>query len=85
MSEPTLSDLAARLDAIDAKLAAIAVTASTPIPRISYTRAEFAAMTGRSAKSLRHPKYWRALGGRKVGGRVMFPESARLAIAEGKK
>jgi hypothetical protein len=85
VSDPTLADVLARLDAIDAKLAGISVPATTAIPRISYTRIEFAAMTGRSAKSLKHEKYWRALGGKKVGGRVMFSEAARLAVVEGKK
>jgi hypothetical protein len=80
-----LDDILARLDAMDAKLDKIIVERTSPVPRIAYTRKEFAAMTGRSVKTLKHPKHYRALGGRKVGGRIMFSEAARLALMEGKK
>lgn len=42
-------------------------------------------MVGVCVSSLRKPKYWRRYGGKKRGGRIVFSEATRLAIAEGKK
>lgn len=85
MSDPTLADVLAKLDVIDARLAAITLPATTPVPRISYTRREFAVMIGREPTALRDEKSWRALGGKKIGGRIVFSESARIAVMEGKR
>ena len=80
-----LAAILARLDAIDAKLAAVTVPATTAIPRIAYTRKEFAKMVGISEGTLLKETYWRRYGGKKIGGRIQFSEAARLAILEGRK
>lgn len=84
MNEPTNAVLLARLDAIDARLAAIAVPV-TALPRIEYNAREFAKMLGMSLSTIRRPEYYRGYGGRKRGGRIVFSESARVAAMEGKR
>jgi len=42
-------------------------------------------MVGIAVGTMRRPKYYRRYGGKKRGGRIVFSEAARLAVAEGKK
>jgi hypothetical protein len=75
--------MSAQLDVIDAKLDAIAPTPA----RAEYSLKEFHKFCGGAVTlgSLKHERIWRRYGGRKRGGRVVFSEAARLAIAEGRK
>ena len=61
------------------------MTAPAPIVRIEWTAAEFAAMVGIAVGTMQRPKYYRRYGGKKRGGRIVFSEAARVAVAEGKK
>jgi len=62
------------------------VVALLPVaPRAQYTIEEFAPLCGLTVDALKRRPVWKRHGGIKRGGRVMFPESARLAIAEGKR
>jgi hypothetical protein len=54
-------------------------------PRSQYTIEEFAPICGLTLDALRRRPAWKRYGGIKRGRRVVFPESARLAIAEGKR
>lgn len=62
----------------------MALRASAPA-RSQYSIAEFSAICGLSIYALKRRQNWKRYGGIKRGRRVMFPESARLAIAEGKR
>lgn len=89
MSDPTLAEISVKLDALVFTVELIVarvekIAATTPVPRISYTREEFAAMTGRSPKTLKHPAQWRAAGGKKIRGRITFSASV-VEAARGAK
>ena len=61
------------------------MTTAAPIARIEWSAAEFAAMVGIAVGTMQRPKYYRRYGGKKRGGRIVFSEAARVAVAEGKK
>lgn len=91
MSAPTPLieiELLRELRAIDERLTKIEAHLERVAPqqmRALWTPEEFAAFVPMSAESLAKPKYWRRFGGKKIGGRVYFPESVRLALAHGER